>query len=69
MLDLLQALVQLAAVAGNLAEVLLYANEFLSGAGLRVFDDGLGKPHLAGELEGEGIAGKADFQGEHGGNL
>ena len=69
MLDLLELLVQRPAVAGDLAEVALDADELLAGARLRVLDDALREAHLARELESEGVAGQADLQLEHRGDL
>ena len=63
-LHLLQFLVQGLAPADYLAKVALYAHEFVPGPGFGVVDYGFRKPHLAGQLEGEGVARKPGLQHE-----
>ena len=67
--DLRQFLVQDPAVPGDLPQVPLDAHELLAGAELGVLDNRFGQAHLAGELEGEGVAGQAHFQREERRNL
>ena len=69
MADLFELLVEGPAVAGDLAEVALDAHEFIAGAGFGVLDDFFGQAHLAGQFEGEGVAGQAHLQFEERGDV
>ena len=64
--DLLELLVEGAAVAGDLAEVALDADVFFAGALFRIPDQGFRQAGLAGQFEGEGVAGQAGLQLEEG---
>ena len=52
-LYLRQLLVEGFPVAGNLAQVPLYADKFLAGTGLGILDDIFGQPHFPGKLKCE----------------